>query len=288
MDNNDIKFNTKELMRIFNIQPVKSLGQNFLHDFNIVEKIVLSTGVTQEDTVIEVGPGLGVMTQCLAKIAKKVIVVEIDKKLIPVLEYIKSRYGNIEIIHSDILKLDNKKDILDPYCSGNVKVVANLPYYITTPIIMKFLEEDLDQIESLTFLVQKEVAERMTAKPGGKEYGSLSVAVGYFAEGKILFNVPPTVFTPKPEVDSSVIELKIRKESPYYLKDKAFFFKIVKAAFSQRRKTLANSIANNSYLGLSREDVYSALEKMGKDSNIRGETLSGEEFALLSNHLFKA
>lgn len=286
MNDNDIKFNTKELMSVFNIQPVKNLGQNFLHDLNIVEKIVLSTGVTPDHTVIEVGPGLGVMTQCLAKVAKKVIVVEIDKKLIPVLEYIKSRYSNIEIINSDILKLDIKRDIIDPYCNDKIKVVANLPYYITTPIIMKFLEEDLEPIESLTFLVQKEVAERMVAKPGGKEYGALTVAVGYFAESKILFNVPPTVFTPKPGVDSSVISLKIRKESPYYLKDKSFFFKIVKAAFSQRRKTLANSIANNPQLGVSRDDVYQALEKMGKDSTIRGETLSGEEFAILSNILF--
>lgn len=287
MESKNKKINTNELMKVFNIEPIKKLGQNFLHDFNIVEKIVLSAEVTKEDTVIEIGPGLGVMTSYLAERAKKVIAVEIDKKLIPVLELLQSDFDNIEIINQDILKLDLKNDLFNKYCSGdNVKVVANLPYYITTPIIMKFLEEDIKSLDSMTFLVQKEVAERICAKPGGKEYGSLTVAVNYFAKSKIMFKVPPTVFIPKPNVDSSVIRLDVRKESPFYLKDQEYFFKVLKASFAQRRKTLANSLANSSYLDVSREDVYRALDELGKGHSIRGEVLSSEEFGKLANILY--
>lgn len=274
-------------MKVYNIEPVKKLGQNFLHDYNIVEKIVLSADISKDDCVVEVGPGLGVMTPYLAEKAGKVVAVEIDRKLIPVLERLKDDYDNIEIINEDVLRVDLNKNIVDKYCNeSNVKVVANLPYYITTPIIMKFLEENVRNLESMTFLVQKEVAERICAKPGGKEYGMLTVAVNYFAYPKILFKVSPSVFIPKPNVDSSVIRLDIRKERPYYLKDQDYFFKVLKAAFGQRRKTLANSLANAPYLKITRDDVYNALGQMGKDPSIRGEVLSGEEFGTLSNILY--
>lgn len=281
------KINTKELMKVYNIEPVKKLGQNFLHDYNIVEKIVLSADIDKDDCVIEIGPGLGVMTSYLAERANKVIAVEIDKKLIPVLEHLKEDYENIEIVNEDVLKLDINKEIIEKYCSDkNVKVVANLPYYITTPIIMKFLEENVMNLESMTFLVQKEVAERICSKPGGKEYGMLTVAVNYFAYPKSLFKVSPSVFIPKPNVDSSVIRFDVRKERPFHLKDQDFFFKVLKASFAQRRKTLANSLSNAPYLNVTREDVCKALEEMGKGISIRGEVLSGEEFGTLSNILY--
>ncbi len=281
------KINTKELMKVYNIEPVKKLGQNFLHDYNIVEKIVLSADIDKDDCVVEVGPGLGVMTSYLAERAHKVVAVEIDRKLIPVLERLKDDHDNIEIVNEDVLKIDINKDIIEKYCSDKkVKVVANLPYYITTPIIMKFLEENVSNLESMTFLVQKEVAERICAKPGGKEYGMLTVAVNYFACPRILFKVSPSVFIPKPNVDSSVIRLDVRKERPFHLKDQDYFFKVLKAAFAQRRKTLANSLANAPYLHVTREDVYKALEEMGKNISIRGEVLSGEEFGTLSNILY--
>jgi 16S rRNA (adenine1518-N6/adenine1519-N6)-dimethyltransferase len=281
------KINTKELMKVYNIEPVKKLGQNFLHDYNIVEKIVLSADIDKDDCVVEVGPGLGVMTSYLAERAHKVVAVEIDRKLIPVLERLKDDHDNIEIVNEDVLKIDINKDIIEKYCSDKkVKVVANLPYYITTPIIMKFLEENVSNLESMTFLVQKEVAERICAKPGGKEYGMLTVAVNYFACPRILFKVSPSVFIPKPNVDSSVIRLDVRKERPFHLKDQDYFFKVLKAAFAQRRKTLANSLANAPYLHVTREDVYKALEEMGKSISIRGEVLSGEEFGTLSNILY--
>ncbi len=286
MKENIDKFNTIDLMRTYNVQPSKNLGQNFLHDLNIVEKIVLSANIDKEDTVIEVGPGLGVMTVILAKYAKQVIAVEIDKKLIPVLNNLTKEYSNIKIINRDILKTDLKNDLFPDSDVSRVKVVANLPYYITTPIVMKFLEEDNEYIDSLTFLVQKEVAERICASPGGKEYGALTVAIEYFAESKILFNVPPQVFIPRPGVDSSVVRLTLRKNAPFELEDKAYFFKVVKAAFGQRRKTLANALVNSGYLNVTRDMVYEALDNMGKDRNIRGETLSGNEFATLSNLLF--
>ena len=185
-----------------------------------MEKIVLSADIDKDDCVIEIGPGLGVMTSYLAERANKVIAVEIDKKLIPVLEHLKEDYENIEIVNEDVLKLDINKEIIEKYCSDkNVKVVANLPYYITTPIIMKFLEENVMNLESMTFLVQKEVAERICAKPGGKEYGMLTVAVNYFAYPKSLFKVSPSVFIPKPNVDSSVIRFDVRKERPFHLKE---------------------------------------------------------------------
>lgn len=284
-------YNTGEIMRSYDIRPTKSLGQNFLNDLGVVREIVSIAELTKDDAVIEIGPGLGVMTSMLAEEAGLVVAVEIDTKLLKVLEPLKISKGNIEIINEDILKLDIKRDILNKYIVPNgyksVKVVANLPYYITTPIAMKFLEENVPLLESLTFMVQKEVADRMTAGPGGKEYGALSVAVGYFAEGKTAFKVPPSAFTPRPNVDSAVVSLIVRKTPPFELEDKDYFFKVVKASFAQRRKMLTNSLANAQYLGVTREDVTDALEKIGKSATIRGEVLTPAEFGELSNILYK-
>ena len=284
-------YNTGDILRAYDIKPTKSLGQNFLNDLNVVRNIVDCGELSKDEAVIEVGPGLGVMTSMLSEEAGLVVAVEIDQHLMPVLEPLALSRGNIKIINKDILSLDINRDIIEsiikPAGFTKVKVVANLPYYITTPIAMKFLEENVSGLEKLVFMVQKEVADRMTAGPGGKEYGALSVAVGYFAEGKTEFKVPPSCFSPRPAVDSAVVSLNVRKEPPFELSDKDFFFKVVKAAFGQRRKTLANAISNANYLGASREDVYAILEKMGKDSLIRGETLKPEEFAVLANLLFE-
>ena len=277
-------------MRSYDIRPTKSLGQNFLNDLMVVREIVSIAGLSKDDAVIEIGPGLGVMTSMLAEEAGLVVAVEIDTKLLKVLEPLKIAKGNIEIINSDILKLDIKRDIVEKYIEPNgyksIKVVANLPYYITTPIAMKFLEENVPHLESLTFMVQKEVADRMTAGPGGKEYGALSVAVGYFAEGKTAFKVPASAFTPRPNVDSAVVSLIVRKKPPFELVDKEYFFKVVKASFAQRRKMLTNSLANAQYLGVTRDDVTAAIEQIGKNVSIRGEVLTPAEFGELSNILF--
>lgn len=288
METDNKVFSTKELMEVFNIKAIKQLGQNFLHDLNIVEKILLSAEIDESDFVIEVGPGLGVMTNFLAKKAKRVIGVEIDKKLMEVLSLLKQKHLNLEIINDDILKLDIKKDIIDKYGDNenSIKVVANLPYYITTPIIMQFLEADIDNLKSLTFLIQKEVADRILAKPSTKEYGSLTVAISYFAQAKRLFNLPPTVFYPRPNVDSTVIRLDIREEAPFELRSKEFFFKFIKAAFANRRKTLANSLSNYQDLDIKREDVYLALDEIGIDRMVRGEALNSLELASLSNIIF--
>ena len=284
-------FNTGDILRAYEIKPTKSLGQNFLNDLGVVREIVSIAELTKEDAVIEIGPGLGVMTSMLAEEAGLVIAVEIDAKLLKVLEPLKIAKGNIEIINSDILKLDIKRDIVEKYIEPNgfksIKVVANLPYYITTPIAMKFLEENVPYLESLVFMVQKEVADRMTAGPGGKEYGALSVAVGYFADGRTAFKVPPSAFTPRPNVDSAVVQLKVRKTPPFELTDKDYFFKTVKASFSQRRKMLVNSLANAPYLGVTRENVTEALAKMNKSASIRGEVLTSAEFGELSNILLE-
>jgi 16S rRNA (adenine1518-N6/adenine1519-N6)-dimethyltransferase len=284
-------YNTGDILRAYDIKPTKSLGQNFLNDLNVVRNIVDCGELSKDEAVIEVGPGLGVMTSMLSEEAGLVVAVEIDQHLMPVLEPLALSRGNIKIINKDILSLDINRDIIEaiikPAGFTKVKVVANLPYYITTPIAMKFLEENVQGLTDLVFMVQKEVADRMTAGPGGKEYGALSVAVGYFAEGKTAFKVPPSAFSPRPSVDSAVVSLKVRTEPPFELSDKAYFFKVVKAAFGQRRKTLANALSNAPYIGVSRERVYEILEKMGKDSMIRGETLKPEEFGLLSNLLYE-
>ncbi len=284
-------FNTRDKMKAFAIRPVKSLGQNFLTDCGVVEQIVETAELTEQDLVIEIGPGLGIMTEAMAERAGFVVAVEIDRHLMEPLGVIAALHDNIAIINKDILKVDIRREIVEPYFTDKgftgIKVVANLPYYITTPIIMSLLELSMPEIRQMVFMVQKEVGQRMTAVPGGKEYGALSVAVKYFSESEIAFIVPPHCFVPQPAVDSCVVSLRVRSEDPFYLEDKGYFFKIVKAAFGQRRKMLTNALANASYLEVSRDQILEALSAMGKDEKIRGETLSAEEFGELSNRLRK-
>ncbi|MBO7398996.1 MAG: 16S rRNA (adenine(1518)-N(6)/adenine(1519)-N(6))-dimethyltransferase RsmA [Clostridia bacterium] len=273
------------------IRPKKSLGQNFLNDMRVVQDILCAAELSEDDAVIEVGPGLGVMTEKLAEQAGLVAAVEIDGALIPTLKKLEERFGNVVILNRDILKTDVRRDILDEFVTPRslerVKVVANLPYYITTPIVMKFLEENASDVDSLVIMVQKEVAERMTADPGGKDYGAMTVTVNYFSEPEIMFTVPPHCFYPRPGVDSAVVRLKIRKEPPFELISREHFFLTVRAAFSQRRKTLTNALANAPYMNVTREKVAEILAGMGKDVMIRGERLSPEEFGQLSNLLIK-
>ncbi|MCR5056789.1 MAG: 16S rRNA (adenine(1518)-N(6)/adenine(1519)-N(6))-dimethyltransferase RsmA [Clostridia bacterium] len=270
-------------------KPKKSLGQNFLNDQKVVQDIVLCADLSPSDAVIEIGPGRGAMTGKLAERAGLVIAVEIDRDLIPCIEELANAYGNIIPLHADILTLDIEKDIIEKYVRprglSHVKVCANLPYYITTPIIMKFLEECPQLIDDMVIMVQKEVAERMTAAPGGKDYGAMTVTVNYFTEPRIAFIVPPRCFIPQPSVDSAVVRLKMRKEPPFELDDRDFFFKVVKAAFSQRRKTLANALGNSSTLSATSQQVAETLVAMGINPMARGETLSGQQFAALANRL---
>lgn len=266
----------------FNFQ--KKFGQNFLIDENVVEKIVREAGVTEDDFVLEVGPGIGTMTQILCENAREVVAVEIDKKLIPILtEDTLSYYDNITVINEDILKLDIKK-IADEKNSGNpIKVVANLPYYITTPIIMGLFESHVP-LDSITIMVQKEVADRMQCKPGSKDYGALSLAVQYYAKPKIVLNVPASCFMPRPNVDSAVIRLERYSEPPVKVDNERLMFNIIRASFNQRRKTMMNSVGNAG-LGITKEKLSSALETMGLSQTIRGEALTLEQFATLSNLL---
>jgi 16S rRNA (adenine1518-N6/adenine1519-N6)-dimethyltransferase len=282
--------NIKNLMKKHNVRPSKSLGQNFLADANIINKIMESADINKNDLVIEIGPGLGSMTTEICKRAGKVVAVEIDTKLIPILTSYLSPYENIEIINNDILKTDINKDIIEKYNSQcndtdecekyTVKIVSNLPYYITTPIIMKILEEGVNA-ELMIFMVQLEVAERMCADPGGKDYGALSVAVRYYAEPEKLFDVSPHCFIPQPGVYSSVVRLSIR-EKPLVAADRKIFFKTVKAAFSQRRKTLLNALSNSGVFNKSKEDIRKILISMGLSENVRGEELSIEQFSELT------
>lgn len=273
--------NTKELIKKYGIKLTKSLGQNFLTDDNVVTRIVDTAEITKDDLVMEIGPGIGSMTGELASRAGKVIAVEIDKYLIPALKDNLKEFSNLEIINQDIMKV-NVKEITDNELNMRLKVAANLPYYITTPIIMKLLEEEND-IELMVFMVQKEVAQRMVAKPGGKDYGALSVAVQYYAQPEKVFDVPPHCFVPQPEVDSTIIKLKKNKTPPVNLKDKDMFFKVVKASFGQRRKTLLNALTNSGGFNKSKEEIREILINLNINENARGETLSIEQFASLSN-----
>lgn len=262
----------------------KSLGQNFITDKNVIEKIVEGAEIGEEDLVIEIGPGIGVLTAAAAETACKVIAVEIDKKLIPILSETLSDHDNIEIINSDILKTDVngiiEKSRQAGEFSGKVRIIGNLPYYITTAIIMKLLEEKTEA-ESITIMMQKEVADRIKASPGGKTYGALSVAVQYYCEVEQVISVPKEVFVPKPKVDSAVLNLRIRKEKPVTLTDEKAFFACIKSGFGQRRKTLLNSLTG--VCGLSKEKVGQVLSGSGIDPMRRAETLSIEEFASMSN-----
>lgn len=285
----EMKVSTKEIIQKHGLRLTKSLGQNFLTDENIVKKIVSAGEVDGRDLVIEVGPGIGSMTCELAERAARVVAVEIDRHLIPALEENLKEYANLKIINKDILETDIKELIENEKrlneADGTIekiKVIANLPYYITTPIIMKFLEEN-PGIDAMVFMIQKEVAERMAAKPGGKDYGALSVAVQYYSKPETVFSVPPHCFIPQPEVDSAVVRLNIYKEPPVRLAKEKVFFKTVKAAFGQRRKTLVNALTNSGYFAESKEEIKGILKSIGIGENQRGETLSIAQFAELAN-----
>ena len=277
--------NTIEILNKYKFVMQKKFGQNFLVDNNVLDKIISAADITKEDLVLEIGPGIGTLTQLLCENAREVIAVEIDKKLILILEETLSSYDNITVINQDILKVDIQALVQERNGGRPIKVVANLPYYITTPIIMELFEQHVPLI-SVTVMVQKEVADRMQAVPSTKDYGSLSLAVQYYAKPVIAANVPATCFMPRPNVGSAVINLTLHKESPIQVKSEEFLFKLIRASFNQRRKTLMNGLHNSAELNLSKEAVASALSELGVLENIRGEALSLEQFADLSNYLY--
>lgn len=260
----------------------KKFGQNFLIDDHVITKIINAAEITKNDLVLEIGPGIGTMTQYLAESAGKVIAVEIDKNLIPILGETLAEYDNVTIINEDILKLDINRLVEEENDGKPIKVVANLPYYITTPIIMGLFESHVP-LQSITVMVQKEVADRMQVGPGSKDYGALSLAVQYYAKSYIAANVPPNCFIPRPGVGSAVIRLTRYEEPPVMVKDESLMFKLIRASFNQRRKTLQNGIANSPELPYSKAQVEKALEKMGLAANVRGESLTLAEFAKLSD-----
>ncbi|WP_282938199.1 16S rRNA (adenine(1518)-N(6)/adenine(1519)-N(6))-dimethyltransferase RsmA [Paenibacillus sp. RC67] len=279
---------TKELLQRHGFTLKKSLGQNFLIDPNILNKIVTAAGLDSSKGALEIGPGIGALTQQLAKMAGRVVAVEIDQRLLPLLEETLSPYPQASVVHGDVLKVDLKELFHQHFAEfSQVSVVANLPYYITTPIIMKLLEEKLP-LENIVVMIQKEVAERMWAKPGGKEYGSLSIAVQYYCEPEIVTIVPRTVFIPQPNVDSAVIKLKVRSNPPVELKDEAFFFDVVHASFVQRRKTIYNNLASRFFTKETKGQLEPILQEAGIEPSRRGETLSIEEYARLSHCLLRA
>lgn len=274
--------NTIEILQKYNFRFQKKFGQNFLIDTHVLEKIIESAGITKDDFVLEIGPGIGTMTQYLAESARKVIAVEIDKNLIPILGETLAEYDNVTVINEDILKLDINRLVEEENAGKPIKVVANLPYYITTPIIMGLFESHVP-LQSITVMVQKEVADRMQVGPGSKDYGALSLAVQYYAKPYIAANVPPNCFIPRPGVGSAVIRLTRYEEPPVTVKDESLMFKLIRASFNQRRKTLQNGIANSPELPYSKAQVEKALEKMGLAANVRGESLTLAEFAKLSD-----
>ena len=274
--------NTIQVLQKYNFNFQKKFGQNFLIDTHVLDKIISAAGITKDDFVLEIGPGIGTMTQYLACAAREVVAVEIDKNLIPILEDTLSGYDNVSIINEDILKVDLVSLAEEKNQGRPIKVVANLPYYITTPIIMGLFEKKVP-LESITVMVQKEVADRMQVGPGTKDYGALSLAVQYYAEPYIVANVPPNCFMPRPSVGSAIIRLTRHKEMPVQVKDEQLMFKLIRASFNQRRKTLANGLKNSSELKLSKEVIEQAIEQLGKGASIRGEALTLEEFARLAN-----
>lgn len=276
--------NTIEILQKYHFNFQKKFGQNFLIDTHVLEKIISAAGITKDDMVLEIGPGIGTMTQYLAEAAGKVAAVEIDKNLIPILEDTLSEYDNVMVINDDVLKVDIRGLVEKENGGRPVKVVANLPYYITTPIIMGLFEGNVP-VESITVMVQKEVADRMQVGPGTKDYGALSLAVQYYAEPYIVANVPPNCFIPRPAVGSAVIRLTRYQEKPVKVNNASFMFKIIRASFNQRRKTLQNGLYNSSELRIPKEKTVAALEEMGLTPTIRGEKLSLEEFAQLSDIL---
>lgn len=276
--------NTIAVLQKYNFSFQKKFGQNFLIDTNVLDRIIEASQITREDCVLEIGPGIGTMTQYLAERAGEVIAVEIDKALIPILQETLAEYDNVTVINDDILKVDINKIVQERNGGRPIKVVANLPYYITTPIIMGLFESHVP-LKSITIMVQKEVADRMQVGPGTKDYGALSLAVQYYAKPEIVANVPPNCFIPRPNVGSAVIRLTRYEEPPVKVDDEAFMFALIRASFNQRRKTLVNGLGNAAGLSVTKEQVAAALEEMGLATTIRGEVLTLEQFARLSNLL---
>jgi len=280
---------TREILEKYGFSFKKSLGQNFLIDTNILRKIVDVAELSDDTGAIEIGPGIGALTEQLARRAKKVVAFEIDKRLLPILEDTLSPYRNVRIIHQDVLKADIHRVIAEEFVDvADIMVVANLPYYVTTPIIMKLLTDNLP-IRGIVVMLQKEVADRISAQPGTKDYGSLSIAIQYYTEAEKIMTVPRTVFMPQPNVDSAVIRLMKRKQPPVDVDDESFFFQVVRASFAQRRKTILNNLISNLPNGKAmKEKIERILTEKGIDPRRRGETLTMEEFAALSNALREA
>ena len=276
--------NTIAVLQKYNFVFQKKFGQNFLIDTHVLDKIIRAAEITKDDFVLEIGPGIGTMTQYLACAAGKVAAVEIDRALIPILEDTLDGYDNVTIINNDILKVDIAKMAEEENGGRPIKVVANLPYYITTPIIMGLFEKHVP-LKSITVMVQKEVADRMQTGPGSKDYGALSLAVQYYAEPYIVANVPPNCFMPRPKVGSAVIRLERYEEPPVKVRDEKMMFRIIRASFNQRRKTLANGLKNSAELDFTKEEIESAIGALGKGASVRGEALTLEEFAKLSDEL---
>lgn len=275
---------TKAVLNRYPFVFQKKFGQNFLIDPHVLDKIINAAEITKEDCVIEIGPGIGSVTQALIDNAGKVISIEIDDQLIPILTEQFGGCENFRLIHKDVLKVDFHKLIAEESPNRRIKVVANLPYYITTPIIMMLLEHNLP-IESITVMVQKEVADRMASGPGSKQYGAITVAMKYYCDTYLVANVPQNCFMPRPNVDSAVIKLTLHQESIVDINDEEQLLKIIKAAFSQRRKTLLNTLASNGNLGLSKEEIKNILDESGIGASTRGETLSLDDYAMLSNYI---
>ncbi len=276
--------NTIAILQKYNFNFKKKFGQNFLIDTSVLDRIIAAAEITEEDCVLEIGPGIGTMTQYLAESAGEVVAVEIDRNLIPILEETLSAYDNVTVINDDILKVDINKIVEEKNGGKPVKVVANLPYYITTPIIMGLFEKGVP-LKSITIMVQKEVAERMQVGPGTKDYGALSLAVQYYAKPEIVANVPPNCFIPRPNVGSAVIRLTRYEKPPVEVKDEKKMFALIRASFNHRRKTLVNGLGSAPELGISKERVTAVLEEMELSPTIRGEALTLEQFAELSNRL---
>ena len=275
--------NTIEVIQKYQFAFQKKFGQNFLIDPHVLDKIIGAAGVTKEDMVLEIGPGIGTMTQYLAEAARAVVAVEIDNNLIPILKETLAEYDNVTVINEDILKVDIIK-LAEEHNGGRpIKVVANLPYYITTPIIMGLFESNVP-IDNITVMVQKEVADRMQVGPGSKDYGALSLAVQYYAEPYIVANVPPNCFIPRPNVGSAVIRLTRHKEMPVQVADPKLMFRLIRASFNQRRKTLQNGLNNAPDVSFTKEQIVAAIESLGVPATIRGEALDLQQFAQLANY----
>ncbi len=276
---------TIEILNKYHFVFQKKFGQNFLIDTHVLDKIIKAAEVTKEDLVLEIGPGIGTLTQYLCEAAREVIAVEIDKALIPILEDTLSSYDNVTVRNEDILKVDINKLVQEKNNGKPIKIVANLPYYITTPIIMGLFEAHVP-VENITVMVQKEVAERMQAAPGGKDYGALSLAVQYYAKPYIAANVPPNCFMPRPGVGSAVIRLSLHKDQPVKVKDERLLFRIIRESFNQRRKTLVNGLNNGTEVKLPKETIAEAISELGVSPTIRGEALTLEQFAKLCDIIY--